>query len=42
MSGLAHDDSYGEACEGNVVWPYESNGFAAQAWRLSPVAIEFI
>lgn len=41
-SGLALDDRYGEACEGNVVWLYEPNGTAAQAWRLSPVAAEFI
>lgn len=41
-SGLALDDRYGEACEGNAVWLYEPNGTAAQAWRLSPVAAEFI
>ena len=41
-SGLALDDRYGEAYEGNVVWLYEPNGSAAQAWRLSPVAADFI
>ena len=38
-SGLVLDDRYCETREGNIVWLYEPNGSAAQAWRLCPEAI---
>ena len=34
-SGLVLDDRYCETREGNIVWLYEPNGSAAQAWKLS-------
>ena len=34
-SGLVLDDRYCETREGNIVWLYEPNGSAAQAWRFS-------
>ena len=38
-SGLVLDDRYCETLEGNIVWLYEANGSAAQAWKLSSGAI---
>ena len=38
-SGLALDNRYGEAAEGNTVWLYERNGSAAQAWRITRQAL---
>lgn len=34
-TGLALDDHYASKSEGNLVWLYEANGSAAQAWVLS-------
>ena len=34
-TGLALDDHYASKAEGNLVWLYEANGSAAQAWVLS-------
>ena len=34
-TGLAIDDHYASKAEGNLVWLYEANGSAAQAWVLS-------
>ena len=38
-SGLVLDDRYCETSEGNIVWLYEPNGSAAQAWKLTSEAI---
>ena len=35
VSGLVLDDRYCETRKGIIVWLYEPNGSAAQAWRLS-------
>ena len=34
-TGVALDDHYASEAEGNLVWLYEANGSAAQAWVLS-------
>ena len=34
-TGLALDDHYASKAEGNLVWLYEANGSAAQAWVLT-------
>ena len=38
-TGLALDDHYASKSEGNLVWLYEANGSAAQAWVLSDPAL---
>ena len=38
-TGLALDDHYASKAEGNLVWLYEANGSAAQAWVLSDPAL---
>ena len=38
-TGLAIDDHYASKAEGNLVWLYEANGSAAQAWVLSDPAL---